>query len=276
MNEIQKKLLDCWDSLMSLYYTIPNEEKSNYALPYLVYPPDCYFSSQFRVLVLGKETNGWGDKEKSQWEKQNYMVELIQLYRSKVCCALKTDSNSPFWNFFNRLKKGSNANKRNEKVGFAVANVALLGYKYGDKGFDPSLINKGKLGLAYSLELLYNALTPNMILGDKLNNGDVKYYINVLKGANIIPNKCINVICSKDITPKDKKRKIKIFEIESVKSETKIFMTRHPQGCSYGAICDFIIKKIEESLVEVVNKGKNQEICQNRDQEESYPCKVIS
>lgn len=247
MDEIQKKLSDCWDSLMSLYDTIPDMEKNNYALPYLVYPPDSYFSSQFKVLVLGKETNGWGDKEKTNWEKSLYKDRLIDLYKKTL---EEEKSNSSFWNFFNLLRKKSEAQGK-EKVSFAVANVVLLGYKYGDTGFNPDLINinNGKLGLAYSLELLYKALTPNMILltiGDKLDNGNVNNYINVLKEANIIPNKCIKEINLKNITPEGKKRKIEIFEIESVKSKTKIFMTRHPQGCSYGAICDYITDSLAE------------------------------
>ena len=279
MNEIKKKLSDCWDSLMSLYDTIPDIEKSNYALPYLVYPPDSYFSSQFKVLVLGKETNGWGDKEKCQWEKQEYKNKLICLYRHQVCCTLKTDSNSSFWNFFNLLKKGNNANNKNEKVGFSVANVALLGYKYGDNGFDLDLINKGKLGLAYSLELLYKALTPNLILltiGSNLNNRNVQNYLRVLKEAKILQEVDKIEKDAEIITPKGKKARIEIFEIQSKDNSVRIFMTRHPQGCSYGAICNYITNKIEESLSQIDNKGKAHEICPKRDQKNFHSCEIIN
>lgn len=239
MNETQKKKLsDCWDSLMCLYYTIPNMEKSNYALPYLVCPPDSYFSSQFKVLVLGKETNGWGDKEKTDWEEIHYKDCLIKLYK-KALEDKKT--NSAFWNFFNLLRKKS---ETQEKVGFAVANVALLGYKYGYKGFDPGLINKGKLGLAYSLGLLYEALTPNLILltvGSNLNNGNVQNYLKILKMAKILQVDENNNI---EIINDGKSANIKIYELGSIDKSVRIFMTRHPQGCNYGAICDYITKEI--------------------------------
>lgn len=244
MTKTQKKVLsDCWDSLMCLYNTIPNKDK--YALPYLVCPPENYFSSPFKVLVLGKETNGWGDKERCQWDKSNYKEELLKLYR-EVSSIFGKGLRSSFWGLVKNIAN-------NKKTNVVAANVALIGYKYGDKGFNPELINiNEKLGLAYSFGLLYKALTPDMILltiGSDIKNGNILNYLRILKEANIVPNKCLKKINLKDITPKDKKRKIEIFEIESVKSKTKIFMTRHPQGCSYGAISDFITKKIENEII---------------------------
>lgn len=242
MTKTQKKALsDCWDSLMCLYNTIPNKDK--YALPYLVCPPENYFSSPFKVLVLGKETNGWGDKERCQWDKSNYKEELLKLYR-EVSSIFGKGLRSSFWGLVKNIAN-------NKKTNVVAANVALIGYRYRDKGFNPDLTSVKKMRLADCLGLLYKALTPDLILltiGSEIKNRDVQNYLKILKEANIVPNKCLKKINLKDITPKDKKRKIEIFEIESVKSKIKIFMTRHPQGCNYGAISNFITKEIENNL----------------------------
>lgn len=246
-------LSDCWDSLMRLYDTIPDKEKDKYAFPYLVNPPESYFSSPFKVLVLGKETNGWGDKERCQWDKQNYKEELKQLYRCKACCIFNSGMNSSFWNFFHLLKKGSENCQEWGKVSFVAANVALLGYKYGDNGFNPELINiNEKLGLAYSLGLLYKALTPDMILltiGSDIKNGNILNYLRILKDAKILPKNDTIKGDIKNITPEGNKVEIKIFELQSTDDTVKIFMTRHPQGCSYSAISDFITKEIENEII---------------------------
>lgn len=247
MKETKNDVLsDCWDSLMRLYDTIPEKEKDKYAFPYLVNPPESYFSSPFKVLVLGKETNGWGDKERCQWDKSNYKEELLKLYR-EVSSIFGKGLRSSFWGLVKNIAN-------NKKTNVVAANVALLGYKYGDNGFNPELINiNEKLGLAYSLGLLYKVLTPDMILltiGSDIKNGNILNYLRILKEAKILPKNDTIKGDIKNITPEGNKAEIKIFELQSTDDTVRIFMTRHPQGCSYSAISDFIIKEIENRFTQ--------------------------
>lgn len=49
-------------SLFELYSAM-RIDKAECTNPYLVVPSDAYVKSSFKVLLLGKETNGWGTAE---------------------------------------------------------------------------------------------------------------------------------------------------------------------------------------------------------------------
>ncbi len=75
--------------------TLPDEDKGDNTNPYLIIPDEQYQRTTFKVLALGKETNGWGESENSAHD-----------------------------------------------IGICVSNVALVGYKYGKKGYNTKYSNE--------------------------------------------------------------------------------------------------------------------------------------
>lgn len=135
------------NDLFNWYSSLNNKDK--YTNPYLIVPEDSYVNSKMKVLVLGKETNGWGEAENCKTCK-----ELEDLYIEKIIG--KEVGNIPFWNFyFNYLLPVIPSN-----VGVCASNISLLGYRYGSTGYNIKLAKE--LGVFF--ERYLNALKPDMVI----------------------------------------------------------------------------------------------------------------
>lgn len=228
-------------------------DKEEYALPYLIIPNPQYINSDLRILVIGKETNGWGCREKSSWEPCDYKEKLIHLHDDKVNLNLGAGLGSRYWDFvqklknccakFNleRLKDSSNS----YSIGLISGNTALIGYRYGVKGFNPELIRNGESnGLEKAFSLLYESLKPQMMIftiGSNLNNGYVKNYLQIFSKTL----KCDqDPISSINITTEQTNNKIIVHEmISNLKDAPKIFITNHPERIKHEQLLIFFEQK---------------------------------
>lgn len=133
-----------------------NKEKKNnltYTNPYLIIPEDTYWNKKIKILILGKETNGWGENE--NFTKQD---ELQKLYIDKINDKGFSKGYGHFWNFyFNYIK---NIEENNHNVGICVSNIALLGFTYDKKGYNTGLAKK----LSYYLKKYLELLKPDIIV----------------------------------------------------------------------------------------------------------------
>ncbi len=123
------------------------ENKNDYTNPYLIIPEDNYWKAPIKVLILGKETYGWGEKE--GYTKQE---ELENLYIDKINKREFEKGSEPFWDFYFKYIKP--IEKEDANVGICVSNIALLGYPYGIKGYDTNLAKKLSEFLKKYLDIL--------------------------------------------------------------------------------------------------------------------------
>lgn len=210
-------------SLFELYKAMKsNLEECTY--PYLVVPSDAYVHSDFKVLLLGKETNGWGTAE-FQSPSMPSIEELEDLYDRKV-----NDDwgiGGPLWDFyysFRCISEGDNIEvpELAEKVGFCASNVALIGKEYGHPGFN----NKYTIQLSSILSQSLEILNPDIVLcpvGIGTSSGCDYFYIELLK-------ECLKAeTCDKKETTCNG-----LFELLFAPSNSKaIFLgCRHPQGAT--------------------------------------------
>jgi hypothetical protein len=80
------------------------EEERNFSRPFLMNVKEDYIKSSKKVMIVGQETFGWyGTYEQFLNEKDS--VEITQKIYDKFLENCSNDYNSPFWNFFNELKK---------------------------------------------------------------------------------------------------------------------------------------------------------------------------
>lgn len=174
------KLEKCYNNLGELFNSLSDKEK--YACPYLVVPNKNSEDSRHNILLCGKETNGWGESEgyrndlisnPKDWE--NIKIKLLELYDRKVNLEWGKNIGGPFWSFYRMIREFFEKNPYNENLNpqfascsLTVGNISLLGYNYGSKGFNPSLIdfqkNNHNIGLATDFEYLAEALNPDLLI----------------------------------------------------------------------------------------------------------------
>lgn len=155
-----------------MYTTIDPSMRENYTCPYLPLPSEKYLSSMTKILICGKETNGWGEKEgydtllradPENWE--TVRRDLLKLYDDKINKNWAHDLGS-IWPFYNAVRELTEVNPKEnnipyfQNVGLCAANVALLGYPNEWRGFDGSLT----VPLAESFAMLHDALSPNLTI----------------------------------------------------------------------------------------------------------------
>lgn len=112
-----------------------NMDQEKHTNPYLIIPDEQYQRAPFKVLVLGKETNGWGESEKCA-----SVEDLEELYRDKVLKKTIWGCGSTFWDFYFDYVKPISENAAHD-IGICVSNVALVGYN-GKKGYNTEYSNK--------------------------------------------------------------------------------------------------------------------------------------
>lgn len=130
----------------------PNQKK--HTNPYLIIPDEQYQSATFKVLVLGKETNGWGESENCA-----SVEDLEELYQNEVLEKNIWGYGNPFWDFYFDYVKPISENAAHD-IGICVSNVALVGYKYGEKGYNTKYSNE----LSGFLKDYIDILAPDAII----------------------------------------------------------------------------------------------------------------
>ena len=145
--KINRELFDCADKL-------PYQDKAENTNPYLIIPDKQYRNASFKVLVLGKETNGWGETEKCA-----SVEDLEKLYRDKVLEKNIWGCGIPFWEFYFDWVKPIFDNAT-QGLGVCVSNVALVGHKYGYNGYNTKYTNE----LSGFLKAYLDVLTPDALI----------------------------------------------------------------------------------------------------------------
>lgn len=154
-----------------LFKSIHPALRTNYTCPYLPVPTEKYLLSLFKILICGKETNGWGELE-GIWEElinnadewEAVRDKLVKLYDEKINRGW--ENLGSFWPFYYEVRKLTEVNPSEKNipfftnVGVCAANVALLGYRNGTSGFDGSKVEP----LAENFKLLHDALAPNITI----------------------------------------------------------------------------------------------------------------
>ena len=131
--------------------------------PYLIIPDERYQNASFRILVLGKETNGWGEGKD---ENCHSAKDLEKLYVDKIINK-EIGRSTAFWDFY--FSWVWESLKERSDVGVCVSNVALLGYRYEflqlkPKGQKEGYNKDNALKLSEFLGRYINILKPNAII----------------------------------------------------------------------------------------------------------------
>lgn len=171
-----------------LFKSIDPALRTNYTCPYLPVPTEKYLLSRFKILICGKETNGWGEKEgiwkelinnPDEWE--TVRDKLVKLYDEKI--NQEWENLGSFWPLYYEVRELTEVNPSEKNipfftnVGVCAANVALLGYPSSILGFDGLMVEP----LAENFKLLHDALAPNITIctvGYRYTN-----YITILERA---------------------------------------------------------------------------------------------
>lgn len=154
IESINKEIFNWWINLP--------ERTVKYTNPYLIIPTKMFMAAKRKIVILGKETNGWAQCEQEA-EKILCGEDLIwpperleQFYNAKV--NNKEIGSFPFWNFCWDMERA--IKKVDNSVELCYANVALLGKPYGARGYDPNLAET----LSYFLGKYLNALDADAII----------------------------------------------------------------------------------------------------------------
>ena len=227
-------------SLFELYSAM-RIDKAECTNPYLVVPSDAYVKSSFKVLLLGKETNGWGTAE----FQSPTIEDLEDLYNRKI-----NDDwgiGGPLWDFYYSLRcisEGDNIEVPDfaGKVGFCASNIALIGKEYGHSGFN----SKYAAQLSEILSQCLIILNPDIVLcpvGVGTSSGCDHPYIELLKSSMNAES------CNKKETNCNG-----LYELHFTPSNSKsLFLgCRHPQGASN----DFK-ENVKRYLIELIKQKLN-------------------
>ncbi len=191
--------------------------------PYLIIPDERYQNASFRILVLGKETNGWGEKENCKTQE-----ELENLYEHTVLDKSIMDNNG-FWRFYFKFLLQSL--EARPDVGVCVSNVALLGYKYGYQGYNPKYAS----ALGEYLGGYIKILEPNVIICVAgIGTGKQWDYLKILQSES-----ALGTYLGYTPTCVPSLRELSFASNANI----KIYGTRHPQGTKHEwkkSVVDFI------------------------------------
>ncbi len=189
LNRLNEEILLWWKGLNSL---------DKYACPYLINVSEEYINAKLKVLLVGKETFGWGDGEGDfpnpiEDRKDITVEDLTRLYRKLVIedWGWIGESQTPFWRHVENIRGIGEGDKPKciEKVGVAVSNISLLGWRY-EAGFDVDLKPK----LTEFLRRQLDILSPDLILFSVgIGSSSNSVYEGMLKdifGENIRSNYC--------------------------------------------------------------------------------------
>lgn len=150
-----------------------------YTNPYLVLPSEDFIKSRKRILVLGKEPNSWGELEMQGQPSFEWTPSKLEaFYNDKII--EKTISPCAFWRYCWNFEKG--LKERDVEFSCCFSNVALLGYRYGKRGYDENLSGR----LAEFLKKYIIALEPAAIVclvGFGTKTHRERPYLRLLEGV---------------------------------------------------------------------------------------------
>ena len=134
---MKQKLFDLYNDYFCKN-NLKDEEILNFSRPFLLDVNDEYINSEKKVMIIGQETYTWYGLYKDFLNEDDGIKRTQDIYRNFMLDN-KSNYNSPFWNFFNKLEENSNAsficnnvykletieylehpNKLGKKVGFSV------------------------------------------------------------------------------------------------------------------------------------------------------------
>lgn len=221
--------------LYNQFIKLPNRD--HFTCPYLTIPTPEYCNAFIKVAVENRETNGWGQTEASNGSL-NSIVDLINIYKSKVNVDWENlGSVWPMYYALREISEGDNTLDSLEgKVGFIHSNVALIGRKYGEKGYDPVI--KGLLIQAQDRFLKASEADILLLgIGFGTKGHTENPYLEILEGTFL--GKLIH-------TEKVEECDTPLYRLTFENSKDLIiFGYGHPQGLSYSSIVkyltDFII-----------------------------------
>lgn len=230
-------LLNDW--LFTQYNHMPS--KHLLALPYLTTPTIEYSQAALRIVVENRETNGWGEKEFSN-TRNLLSNDLERLYISNI----NKDWNNlgsvwPMYYALRALSEGDNPLEcLKGKVGFIHSNVALIGRKYGNTGFEPSI----KDLLIQAQDNFLKACKADILLlgigfGSKANTEQP--YLEILEKTYL------GKLLQREKIEKCETPLYRLFFENS--HDLIIFGYGHPQGLSYVPIVDFL----KDFIINLVN-----------------------
>lgn len=118
-NELNAKLFDLykgqWKNLEKIHNANPQLSH-----PHLVYVPDSYTEAKFRLMIVGKQTNGWSLV--NPIEKIDGLRKMYKNFTSE-----EKGNNTLFWKAARRLNESLNYNPPRD--GFLWSNLIKMDYK---------------------------------------------------------------------------------------------------------------------------------------------------
>lgn len=237
------------DWLYREWINLPQEIMEKLTHPYLVTPTNEYINSNIRVLVLNKETNGWGEKQRTDRGINMLDIdELKRLYIDKIND--NWDNLGSVWPMYIALRglsEGDNPDSLLQgKIGFIQSNVALIGTKYGNKGFETDIRSL----LIEAIKMQIKLLSPNVILlgiGFGTKTKTYQPYVDILTEA----------LLGKIIEIKPCEGCSALFEVKfENQQELTIFGYRHPERLSYKHIVEYV----KSYLLRRINDNGNGDI----------------
>ena len=123
--------------------------------PFLLSVSDTYFSSKYKVMIIGQETYCWfGERNEGIYSASNPINELMNLYDLFVNNPSR-NYNSPFWQYVNDLT--DLATQHN--IGLIINNLAKIGF---NKGVGYNTVINAYFDCVFREEI--RICNPNMIL----------------------------------------------------------------------------------------------------------------
>lgn len=162
-----------WNELMISLQHLRDDEniKIKPANPFLLYISNerKYQEADFRVMIVGQETNGWYEGKEATIERLQKLYD--EFFHGGECWRYR----GQFWNGFKRMKESIAARVPDKNVEFVWNNLVKIG-KNKAKGFPPNYINSLEKQYFNVLEDEIKVLEPHMVI---YLTGP--YYDNIIK-----------------------------------------------------------------------------------------------
>lgn len=218
--------------LYNKWKQLPPEKLSSLTHPYLITPTYEYLNNNIRFAVLNWDTNSWGDNECKKYGIENLDIECLKkIYIEHV--NENWDNMGTIWPMYialRQLSEGQNPDPRlMNKVGFIHSNIALIGKKYNDYGYNSDILPL----LIEAIDKQLKLLSPHIILlGIGFGkNGKKDQYIDILSKTFLGPLIDYHPCNGCDT----------LFEVNFAnQNDLIIFGCPHPRGLSYGPIIEYL------------------------------------
>lgn len=225
--------------LVSKWKKLPN--RAALACPYISVPTIEYEQSELKFVVVNRETNGWGEKEKFL-DDANLVSNLISMVNKKI--SVDWENLGSVWPMYYALRCLSEGLNPEEsyfvgKVGFHHTNVALIGKRYGENGYDDSILDL----LVEACDNKFKLLDPGVILLS-VGFGSVSHteskYLEILEKTEFFGK-------LHKSTPLSNCPDLFRLEFENI-INCDVYGCAHPQGLSYRHIVSELSRVIHIKL----------------------------